>query len=283
MYRILDDFLHITAQIYPSYDDAEHDRQVGGSGFLIGVPSADDVDLQVAYAVTNKHTIENGNTVIRLNRITEGVEIFDLTEQDWLSHPDGDDIAITPLQLSSNNTHYKVLNESVHFPRKKIFEELNIGPGDEVFIPTRSLGISQADRNIPVFRFGHISRMPEVPIQTNWPRGKQLQDSYIIEARSISGYSGAPVMVALNPLVSRELGKQIHTSKILLLGINWGYINDSAPVLDSVGRPTQTKINLNTGLMTIVPSYKLTEFLQHPHFLELHTESCAEMMRLRGP
>jgi hypothetical protein len=67
---------------------------VGGSGFLIMLPSVVLAGRGLLFAVTNAHVIEGGSTVVRLNTKDGKFDTFDFTDTDWLLHPDRDDIAI---------------------------------------------------------------------------------------------------------------------------------------------------------------------------------------------
>ena len=91
-----------------------------------------------------------------------------------------------------------------------------------------------------------------------------LQESYLVECRSVSGYSGSPVLVEIPPWSRRPGKTQISSAGRgpWLLGVNWGHLNDWKPVCDKSGKPlaaTGMKVGLNSGMMGVVPAWKLSE------------------------
>jgi hypothetical protein len=69
MPRIRDTYLDCVIYLYASEADADAGARTGGSGFLVGIKTADlPRNVVFLYAVTNKHIIEGGNVVIRMKR-----------------------------------------------------------------------------------------------------------------------------------------------------------------------------------------------------------------------
>jgi hypothetical protein len=67
-------YLECSAYLHPTKKHAEAGSSIGGSGFVVGIdvgkPKANyAVRPQVLCVVTNKHLIDNGNTVVRPNTI----------------------------------------------------------------------------------------------------------------------------------------------------------------------------------------------------------------------
>jgi hypothetical protein len=111
-----------------------------------------------------------------------------------------------------------------------------------------------------------------------------------VEARSIGGNSGSPVFFYVGRYNSgagpfrrttdREYGPW-------LLGVDWGHLNDWEPVCDAKGRPINparpqdTQVRMNTGMMAVVPAWKLAELLDEGPFAEhrkRETEKAREEM-----
>jgi hypothetical protein len=267
MPRISDDFLHCCIYLYPSEKDAEEGIKIGGSGFLVAVPCKKLPGSNFIYAVTNRHVIESGNTVVRLNTVDGKTDIFDLNERSWSFHPDGDDLAIAGLPPLDEKIHrYKLLSQESHFITREIIQELNVGPGDDTFVVGRFINQEGRQRNLPSVRFGHLAQMPPEPIRQR--RGMTFfdQESFIVEAKSIGGYSGSPVMVAFNPTLQRPERNGLTSNRAYLLGVGWGYITDWMPICDQNGSPIANgyQVQSNTGMMGVVPAWKLTDFLNHP-------------------
>jgi hypothetical protein len=263
MPRIPDGALSQIVYLYPSVPDAEQGSKMGGSGFLITVPSMVVPGSGLLFAVTNAHVIETGNTVVRLNTKDEGFDTFDFSENDWILHHDRDDVAICGMPLLNPDLHqYAEIRPEALLKRHEV-AIFNIGPGDDAFVVGR---FAQGKlRNIPAVRFGNIAQMPIEPIEQDRVFGQFKQESFLVEARSISGYSGSPVFLILHSVQSRQReGLRLFTDVFRLLGIQWGYIQDWELVRDSTGRPVDMglKVRLNTGMMVVVPAWKLDDLLR---------------------
>ncbi len=264
MPRIPDGALSQIVYLYPSVVDAENGSKTGGSGFFVTVPSLVIPGRGILYAVTNAHVVERGNTVVRLNTKDGKFDTFDFTDNDWILHHDKDDVAICGMPLLNPDLHTFAEIAPETFLKRDEIAAYNIGPGDDAFVVGRFVNSQGKLRNIPSVRFGNIAQMPIEPIEQDRVFGMFQQESFLLEARSISSYSGSPVFLILHALQSRQQeGLRLPTDVFRLLGIQWGYIQDWEPVRDSAGRPVGTGLNvkLNTGMMGVVPAWKLTELL----------------------
>jgi hypothetical protein len=107
--------------------------------------------------------------------------------------------------------------------------------------------------------------MPNEPVRQD---NGHLQESYLVEGRSGGGYSGAPVFMYIPPFAVRPGRANVNGKQHgpWFLGINWGHLVSWQPVCDSIGRPLRQdmKVAQNTGLMTVVPAWKLIELIDHP-------------------
>jgi hypothetical protein len=285
MPRIPDGALSQIVYLYPSVIDAENGARTGGSGFLVMLPSAVLARRGLLFAVTNAHVIEGGSTVVRLNTKDGKFDTFDLTDQDWILHPDKDDIAICCMPTLDPNLHtFAEIGPGTILKRHEI-AQFNIGPGDDAFVVGRFINAQGKLRNIPSVRFGNIAQMPIEPIEQDRVFGKFNQESFLVEARSISGYSGSPVFLILHQSQSRQQdGLGLHTDVFRLLGIQWGYIKDYEPVRDANGEPVTTGLNvqLNTGMMGVVPAWKLADLLRRDEIVAAKKQAEDEYIRKHG-
>jgi hypothetical protein len=156
------------------------------------------------------------------------------------------------------------------FMDSNIVAEMKIGPGDDSFLVGRFINHEGRQQNLPTVRFGCIAQMPSEPIVQD--DGFE-QESFLVEARSIGGYSGSPVFVFIPPGSLRDGVEDWVPHKILmghgpwLLGVDWGHINDWEPVRNELGRPVNPtnpsamQVKMNTGMMAVVPAWKLAELL----------------------
>jgi hypothetical protein len=147
-------------------------------------------------------------------------------------------------------------------------KEYQIGPGDEVFTVGRFINHEGRQQNLPTARFGNIAQLPWEPVMQDTGH---KQESFLVEARSIGGYSGAPVFVQI-PAASARPEMPNRIEQILqhhgpwLLGVDWGHINDWQPVVSPSGAPINRdpaamRVRMNTGIMAVVPAWKLADLL----------------------
>jgi hypothetical protein len=313
MPRIYDAFVDCAIYLYASEDDAERGEKSGGSGFLLGVPTTDlPTNGWFTYAVTNRHVVENGGSVIRLRTKSGKHFPMPIDDRAWVFHPDGDDIAICPILFDYQNMRYRCVPRESLLDRE-IVAKYNIGPGDDTFMVGRFINHEGTQQNLPTVRFGCIAQMPLEPVKQSGRRFDQ--ESFLVESRSIGGYSGAPVFVyipmfstrenvedwyppvgdskpgmagvasSLREFASKEWGS-LRAHGPWLLGVDWGHINSWQPVCDRSGRPIDRspgppwdhQIVMNTGIMTVVPAWKLIELVEEGPIAE-HRKEGIEQLR----
>lgn len=261
MPRVPDEFPRCVVYLYGSEEDAINDSQSGGSGFLVEQPSVVP-GMAFGYVVTNSHVAVRARCV-RLNAADGGVRTISIGEADWIHHAAGDDLAIAPLTTATVLPH-------LYLPRHYIlteqeFMEFNVGVGDDVFFMGRFVSHQGVQRNSPVVRWGTIAKMAGEPVAQ--PERGFAQDSLLIEARSLSGFSGSPVMLYIAPFSNRFRSggfapdEGLDTSTTTgLIGIDWGHLGLAEDQAQ------------NSGIMAVVPSWKLLELLDQPESVE-HRES----------
>lgn len=292
MPRIKDAYLDCVVYLYPSEVDADDGTKIGGSGFLVGVPTKElRQDAFFLYAVTNKHIADKYRTV-RMNTRDGQKFILPTTRFSWVDHPDGDDISaclvyFDPKEIRFNHVHRDM------FLSKDIISRFNIGPGDDCFMVGRFVNHEGRQQNLPTVRFGNIGQMPWEPIRQD--DGFE-QESFLVECRSIGGYSGSPIFVHI-PIFSEREGVEnwyphpfiiqrnvpTHDARVSfgslkahgpwLLGVDWGHLNQWEPVRDEFERPVnrgsgKTQVRLNTGMAGVVPAWKLAELLDTPQLTD---------------
>ncbi len=172
----------------------------GGTGFLVTVNCGNSA---FPYLVTAKHVadqVEGGSCIIRLNFRGGGPALFraDLDAK-WWRHPETPesvDAAVLPWMPDRDIADYSLLQAEDWFLTDKIIEKRQIGPGDNVFAVGLFSLATGRQRNIPIVRTGNIAMMSKEKIPGirigEW-RGEA--EVYLIEARSLGGFSGSPVFV----------------------------------------------------------------------------------------
>lgn len=263
--RIDDDLLQCGAYLYASVPDAERGERIGASGFLLNVPIGEKSEnLSYTVCVTNRHVIENGFTVARLNA-PAGVRVAEFDERHWYLHPEADlAAAIIPVH-SMGAAHRSVDYEAML--TLELLEEQGVGVGDDVFMVGRFINHDGGQENIPVARFGNIAQMPGgAPLCDDFGRE---QESYIIECRSIGGFSGSPVFVRIPPYTWRPEKGDVTREYFgdALLGVNWCHSSYVEPVLGPDGKESRTgHVRSHTGLAGVIPAWRLVELLESDLF-----------------
>ena len=95
MPRVPDGYLDSVVYLYLSALDANQGEAQGGSGCLVYVPSTVYPDRGFTYVVTNSHVLrEGGCLTVRLNGKDANPVVHETAGDDWVHHPDGDDVAV---------------------------------------------------------------------------------------------------------------------------------------------------------------------------------------------
>jgi hypothetical protein len=286
MARIEDNFLDCVVYLYPSVADAKAGRtqtqKKGGSGFIFAMPSTFYPKGGFLYVVTNRHVIEGGNTVIRLNTKNGVGDALETDEREWVFHPAGDDLACLPLSID-RRVYQLVAVKPENLLTKDFMKEHATGPGDEAFVIGRFINQEGIQKNTPTVRFGHISQMPIEPIASTVAGAAFGQESFIVECKSIGGFSGSPVFLWIPPMAHRP-GRGISPDwHIRLLGVDWCHINDYIEARDETGKPLPYKLIGNTGMMGVVPAWKLEELLNVPSEIKRREDRDAELAKQNPP
>jgi hypothetical protein len=274
MPHIPSEWLDSVIYLYPSVPQAQAGERYGGSGFMVSVPAASTPGLSHVYAVTNSH-VTAGATVIRMNRPGGGTFIMDLGRDAWFQHPNGDDVAVAPLVFPPGVRHAEVPQSM--FLTSDLLDTYGFGPGDEAFSIGRFVNLAGIHENQPVARFGAIARLRGDAI---WqPERSFLQDSFLVEMWSLSGFSGSPVFVALSAwLEGNRAGgvvvRLIEGAPCFLLGVAWGHQHWSEPVRDPgkpLGPPVKPprEVQVTSGMTMVVPAWKVAELLDGDDLAEL--------------
>jgi hypothetical protein len=254
--RIAQNFLDCVVCLYRDEQGAYAGEPIGGTGFLVAIPVEGFTGYSVL-VVTNEHNIERGRA-IRLNTAGGDIDVAEIEPSAWITHPEGDDLAIGAIGL---NVHHQVRYVGLHhLLSKEMVEAYNIGIGDDVFVVGRFIRHDGKQRNQPTVRFGAISQMPGDKIL--FPDGRE-QESFLVEARSIAGYSGSPVFIERHH--DAAWGPR-------LLGVDHCHLSAFEPIRK---HPKGDIVNLdwyvenNTGMMGVVPAWKLAEMFEMPEVKDI--------------
>lgn len=87
--------------LYPSATDARDGTKAGGSGFFVSMPSEASSERRHFCAVTNKHVIDQGALVLRINTKDQRFETLNTSADRWETVYE-DDLAVLALDLPPN-------------------------------------------------------------------------------------------------------------------------------------------------------------------------------------
>jgi hypothetical protein len=250
--------------LYPDVDSAQRADPIGGTGFIVAVHFSDGRESPYfLYAVTNSHVVREGRSpIVRVNTRTGPADVLPLGFDSWVHHPDGDDVAVAKIGLSPEHHQIGAISTKI-FLGKEECATLCVAPGDDVFFVGRFAEHDGGYVNVPTVRSGNIAMMPDIPIRHK-TRGIDVE-SYLVEGRSLSGYSGSPVFLQIYPLIPRPgIGPGQLGAGPFLLGIDWCHLARFQPVLESDQEtPIAEKwyVEQNSGMMGVVPAWKILETL----------------------
>lgn len=294
--RIPPNLIKSVFYIYTSEEAAKNGHDEGACGFLVTIPEGEikedgEVDGPV-YAITNCHVIghiltENKTPYLRINSEIGPPIIMAVPAAAWHPHPDGDDVRAALIEVDASENIYVQNIDQFITPDHLKPDNWHIGPGDQVFMVGRFVLHDGKKTNTPVVRYGNISLSAGdgEPIY-NKDTG-HYDEVFLIESRSVSGYSGSPVYVYIVPYDYRskpkpESGSGFHVTglaqptRMFLLGINIGNTSGHKQVLiankDGDSSPFKTDdgttlwSEYNTGMMRIAPAWKIRELLDIEEF-----------------
>lgn len=302
MPRIEDLILDCIVYLYPSVEEAKRGVKYGGAGFLFQiktklpfVPMLSGVEEGPLfhYVVTNKHVINGGCTVVRVNTRDGQTDEIPLSRNQWEAHPDAD-LAVAQVKCLDYFSGHKVrFVPNEYLLTEDTVKALNIGPGDDVYIVGRFISHDGKQRNQPFVQSGIISLMP-TEVETEWDEEDnptKKEELFLIEMRSLSGCSGSPVFFEFPmPYPSKRIKPEHRalTERRWLLGVDCGHFHTYEEVVEVVKQkgkkqernkryaPTSYEAKTNAGQMMVVPAWKLKELLDHPRFATVRKQKTDE-------
>lgn len=259
------------------------------SGFLVGLEGEQEDDGWV-YLVTARHIVEDGGAqelIVRMNRKDQGYEDFPTERDSWfISHDD--DVAALPFlpsQTLIDELDFAVISSGLFIaddyrfhgnlspinPPMSIEGGAPVQAGDEVYFVGLFAQHSGSRRNLPIVRYGRISRMPEEFLTLPRFRGEGTFDAaaYLVECTSWKGNSGAPVLWAFSGvglLVNPQLGIQIPmpagSSQALLGLVSAHYPSpETAKTTGDLSGYGEITTDLNSGIAAITPAEAIRALL----------------------
>src|SRR6185437_7891403 len=124
---------------------------------------------------------------------------------------------------------------------------------------------------------------PYEPVRTG--RGL-LQECFLVECRSLPGYSGSPVF--LNPLPFSTIPRPPVPS--MFLGIDMGHLKDERPVLNKEELRNGNRVPIdknwlvetNTGMSCVIPAWKVLEVLEVEELVKSRKQVLEELKKAKA-
>ena len=274
------------------------------TGFLAHVPVEDSTDLGVDYLVTAGHCINEarqyGVVHIRVNRKAGKFIEFPTKVDDWYIH-DSADVAAIPclpsalpsgIQSKDLDTNSLDINAFVGGAPsyKKIViryrNEHEIRPrvGHGVYFVGLFTEHYGEECNLPIARFGNISRMPSlITVESHGIRSSII--AYLVEFHSWGGHSGSPVFYLIPTTVEHHIPLSLTNGSSLSLpqriDLSWetgfmGLISGHYPIVEKAQKRGDIlgdiRVELNSGIATVTPAIAVTELLMREDFVEYRKE-----------
>jgi len=258
--------------VFLAYRNKDGAIKFAGTGFFVSMPIKDPVSkdaTEFLYLVTAKHVIAQIRmksadqlVLIRINDRSGGFQFGTCALDAWVSHPSDPYVDVSVLPWAPDHKKFDYMSFPFDsFLTAQIADEQGVGIGDEVFMVGLFASHYGKQRNVPVVRIGNIACVPEEPVDTQMGPA----EAYIIEARSIGGLSGSPVMVILGGMRPSKAGMVVGGAlQLRLLGLVHGHWDvkegsSDALVLDDLAA---REARVNMGMAIIVPFGKLAEVLE---------------------
>lgn len=282
MPRIQDRITHCAFYLYADLDSAKKGQQAGGTGFVVARIHSSPIlgGAGRLFLVSNKHVVhQHGCSVARINRKDGGVDFIDLEPHEWIAHPNHDIAAIGTNQIDPDVhectwVHYNQLMD------REFYTGRDVGVGDDVFMVGRFIGHDGGVRNRPSVRFGNISLAPADIL--NSETGIR-EESFGVEMRSKPGYSGSPVFVYDFLSVRASLATPRIDGFQVLLGVEWGHINERVPVLNKWGKQEDSRYVVSpSGMNGVVPAWRLKELFDMPELKKPFDDAEISMINISG-
>jgi len=285
-------FFRSVIYLYETREHAEQGKPFGGTGFLVGEAVEGRTDGVHVFAVTNWHVaVSGGASVVRVNKLGGGVDIFELDPSDWTFVPKGHDLAIAPIPVSIDAHDVSAVDVKFFLTEADV-EKFKVGVGEDAFMVGRFVDHDGVESNVPAVRFGHISVMPQAIRQFT---GAEKLKSFVLDMHSRRGYSGSPVYVYRTYQSDLAQGTPEESGEVFikLLGIHWGQFQEEWKV--HAGRKGRAESDILretdderfiqglSGMTMVIPAWDIAEMLKLPKIIKAKQRDIEELERFRGP
>lgn len=271
MTRVPDPFTNCAVFIYPTREGALKGHHEGGCGFLTFINGSTVHDFHV-YVVTNSHVVGGNAAYIRLNKVGAGIDAIP-TEASLWTYSDDADVAIYRLPVEIGDYDNTAFSAEDFITPDRIATK-GIGLGEDTFTIGRFVRHDGRQlRNMSTARMGTIAMMAHTEHGVYNKHFQRDLEAFLVECHTVSGYSGSPVFVRIDPSTKRpKEDRNPHPTDWRgpwLLGIDTLAINDEREVLrvtkDRKGKTALEETDLlvvqATGMSAVTPAWHITKLL----------------------
>ena len=273
MVRVTDHFLGCTAFLC-----LENGGQSGptprGTAFAVSVPENDRPDVAHCYLITARHNLELAQTdsiIVRLNT-GKGFRDIRTDRARWHKHDsadvagmlfNGEQLEQIPLAAfvgADFPYHFRFSEAGANFP---------VSVGTELFFVGLFIQAPGRGQNLPIARFGHISRMPSEIVLSFADGVYSFKEvAYLAECGSWGGDSGSPAFCIFHK--TENDGTPLRY--IAFLGLVSGHY-DVATKVKVRDAQEAFEAAVNSGIAIITPAEFVRELLFREDVVEERNES----------
>jgi hypothetical protein len=253
-----------------------------GTGFFLAVPTADE-RIRIPYVITTAHTVYGARALgsslhLRLPLEDGGHLSQEIAPDTWTCH-ERSDVAAAHVRIPEGHA-IKWLLPNMLLTREQV-EEVKVGLGDELFLVSLFEQLPGRVHDLPVVRFGNISRLPDesvaIDLAPNWTVDVE---AYLAETRSWGGESGAPTFLYFSIDRHAEglgkgtilVGNTDLPSSIAnvqgLLGIVHGHYDIARKVKGAEQFGMMATVDVNAGMAVVIPAWTILETLEKEELVE---------------
>jgi len=279
------------------------------TGFFVRVPLGTGPTASVDYLVTARHNVEEAMEYerlwIRWNLKAGGFIEVSTRCDDWVLSDNSDVAAILmlPTVLPAGVSPADFETASLRLadfvgpePEYQYIGESSIGHvqvqprvGHEVYflgLFTQQYG---QEHNLPIARFGYISRMPST-IEMESP-GKTRFESvvYLVEFQSWGGHSGSPVFFLYTMIVEDQIVVDETTGQHVTTGVDEAHVSGFMGLVSGhyeIPMKAETKgdilgeiqTQLNSGIAMVTPADAVKQLLMREDVVKHRAEQAAKLI-----
>jgi hypothetical protein len=245
----------------------------GGTGFLV---SYDEDGQTYRYLVTCRHVAEQLDQpfFIRANTVDGGNKEISIPDACWQYHPDSTvDVAATAFALNAN------VYDHLTMPLSLVVNPSKVACGDRIHI----IGLFRLhygkQRNIPIVHTGHVAALADpqekVGIHNRQTGERIFVESYLVEAQTLEGLSGSPVLiqqvVRVKTVRRESTGADVKIggfAPMKLLGVYQGAWDGRPGVILAADRGLRGDRRAPLGMGMVVPIERVIELIRDSETLK---------------